>query len=90
VGTIGIVDFDIIEIHNLHRQILYNEDQVGLPKTTTAKAVENWNLLIKVLAFEEKMTINNASLIISKFDIVVDGSDNFSTRYWSRYTVWFG
>lgn len=82
VGTIGIVDFDIIEIHNLHRQILYNEDQVGLPKTTTAKAtVEKLNPLIKVLPFEEKMTINNASLIISKFDIVVDGSDNFSTRY---------
>lgn len=82
VGTIGIVDFDIIEIHNLHRQILYNEDQVGLPKTTTAKAtVEKLNPLIKVLPFEEKLTINNASLIISKFDIVVDGSDNFSTRY---------
>jgi adenylyltransferase/sulfurtransferase len=56
VGTIGIVDFDLIEIHNLHRQILYTEDQVGLPKATTAKAlVEKLNPLIKVMAFEEKL-----------------------------------
>ncbi|MEZ7505142.1 ThiF family adenylyltransferase [Flavobacterium sp. Arc2] len=82
VGTIGIVDFDIIEIHNLHRQILYNEDQVGLPKTTTAKAmVEKLNPLIEVIAFDEKLTLDNASRIISQFDIVIDGSDNFSTRY---------
>jgi adenylyltransferase/sulfurtransferase len=81
VGTIGIVDFDLIEIHNLHRQILYTEDQVGLPKATTAKAlVEKLNPLIKVMAFEEKL-IENASRIISHFDIVVDGSDNFTTRY---------
>jgi len=82
VGTIGIIDFDLIEIHNLHRQILYTEDQVGLPKAITAKAaVEKLNPLIEVLAFEEKLTIENASYIISQFDIVVDGSDNFGTRY---------
>jgi adenylyltransferase/sulfurtransferase len=82
VGTIGIVDFDKIEIHNLHRQILYTEDQVGLPKATTAKAtVEKLNPLIEVFAFEEKLSIENASSIISQFDFVVDGSDNFSTRY---------
>ncbi len=82
VGTIGIVDFDKIEIHNLHRQILYTEDQIGLPKATTAKAtIEKLNPLIKVLAFEEKLTVENASRIIADFDIVVDGSDNFSTRY---------
>ena len=82
LGTIGIIDFDLIEIHNLHRQILYTEDQVGLPKAITAKAaVEKLNPLIKVLAFEEKLTIENASQIISQFDIVVDGSDNFRTRY---------
>lgn len=82
VGTIGIVDFDKIEIHNLHRQILYTEEHVGLAKVTTAKAmVEKLNPLINVLAFEEKLTVENASRIISQFDIVVDGSDNFSTRY---------
>ena len=82
VGTIGIVDFDKIEIHNLHRQILYTEDQIGLSKATTAKAtIEKLNPLIAVLAFEEKLTAENAFRIIADFDIVVDGSDNFSTRY---------
>jgi len=82
VGTIGIVDFDKIEIHNLHRQILYTEDQIGLSKATTAKAtIEKLNPLIEVIAFEEKLTNENASRIIADFDIVVDGSDNFSTRY---------
>lgn len=82
VGTIGIVDFDTIEIHNLHRQILYTEDQIGLSKTTTAKAtIEKLNPLICVLAFEEKLTTENAITIMQNFDIVVDGSDNFDTRY---------
>ena len=82
VGTIGIVDFDTIEIHNLHRQILYTEDQVGQAKALTAKKVlEKLNPLIEIIAFEEKLTIENASQIIQDFDIVVDGSDNFKTRY---------
>ncbi|MEL1239604.1 HesA/MoeB/ThiF family protein [Flavobacterium flavipallidum] len=82
VGTIGIVDFDKIEIHNLHRQILYTEDQIGLSKALTAKTtIEKLNPLIAVIAFEEKLTVENASRIISDFDIVVDGCDNFSTRY---------
>jgi adenylyltransferase/sulfurtransferase len=56
-GNYWNVDFDLIEIHNLHRQILYTEDQVGLPKATTAKAlVEKLNPLIKVMAFEEKLS----------------------------------
>lgn len=82
VGTIGIVDFDKIEIHNLHRQILYTEDQVGLSKANTAKmAIEKLNPLINIISFEEKLTIDNAAKIISDFDFVVDGSDNFTTRY---------
>ncbi|MBP4140802.1 HesA/MoeB/ThiF family protein [Flavobacterium sp. P4023] len=82
VGTIGIVDFDKIEIHNLHRQILYTEEQIGFPKASTAKSViEKLNPLITVLAFEEKITIENAVRIITDFDLVVDGSDNFKTRY---------
>lgn len=82
VGTIGIVDFDKIEIHNLHRQILYTEDQIGLSKALTAKAtIEKLNPLIAVSAFEEKLTSENASKIINEFDIIVDGCDNFTTRY---------
>ncbi|OUD36545.1 HesA/MoeB/ThiF family protein [Flavobacterium sp. FPG59] len=82
VGTIGIVDFDKIEIHNLHRQILYTDDQVGLSKALIAKEkLETLNPLIKVAAFEAKLTVENAVQIIQDFDVVVDGSDNFATRY---------
>lgn len=82
VGTIGIVDFDKIEIHNLHRQILYTEDQVGLSKALIAKEkLEALNPLIKVAAFEAKLTVENAVQIIQDFDVIVDGSDNFATRY---------
>lgn len=82
VGTIGIVDFDKIEIHNLHRQILYTENQVGFSKALKAKEIlEKLNPLITVTAFEEKLTIENATEIIQNFDVVVDGSDNFATRY---------
>lgn len=82
VGTIGIVDFDKVEIHNLHRQILYTENQVGQAKSTTAKSVlENLNPLIDIIAFEEKLTAENAVRIIQNFDVVVDGCDNFATRY---------
>jgi len=82
VGTIGIVDFDKIELHNLHRQILYTENQVGKAKATTAKSVlEKLNPLITVIAFEEKLTSENAEQILRNFDVIVDGCDNFETRY---------
>ncbi|MFV8336977.1 HesA/MoeB/ThiF family protein [Flavobacterium sp. RSP29] len=82
VGTIGIVDFDKIELHNLHRQILYTEQQVGKSKALTAKSVlETLNPLIHVIAFEEKLTVENAAKIIMGFDVIVDGCDNFETRY---------
>lgn len=82
IGTIGIVDFDKIELHNLHRQILYTEKHVGKSKAITAKSVlEALNPLIDIVAFEEKLTIENAAQIIMNFDVIVDGCDNFQTRY---------
>ena len=82
IGTIGIVDFDKIELHNLQRQILYTEEHVGQSKVITAKSVlETLNPLIDIIAFEEKLTMENATQIILNFDVVVDGSDNFATRY---------
>ncbi|QKJ62416.1 HesA/MoeB/ThiF family protein [Flavobacterium sp. M31R6] len=82
VGTIGIVDFDKIEIHNLHRQILYTQNQVGKSKAITAKeTLEEMNPLISIVAFEEKLTSENAATIIKNYDFIVDGSDNFETRY---------
>ena len=82
VGFIGIMDFDIIEIHNLHRQILYTENEIGQEKSLVAKeVVSKLNPLIEVVAIPEKLTSENASKIIQQYDIVVDGSDNFATRY---------
>jgi molybdopterin-synthase adenylyltransferase len=82
VGKIGIIDFDKIELHNLHRQILYTEKHVGQAKATTAKSVlEILNPLIQIQAFDEKLGLENASKIIRDFDIIVDGSDNFASRY---------
>lgn len=82
VGFIGIIDFDTIEIHNLHRQILYTENEIGKEKAIVAKeVVSKLNSLIEVVAITEKLTIENASTIIAQYDVIVDGSDNFSTRY---------
>ena len=82
VGYIGIMDFDTIEIHNLHRQILYTEKELGKLKAVVAKeVVSELNPLIKVEAIVEKLTPKNARQVITQYDIVVDGSDNFTTRY---------
>lgn len=82
VGTIGVVDFDYVELSNLHRQILYNENHIELPKATTASEVlKKLNPAINYISFEEKITVTNCEIILSQFDIVVDGCDNFTTRY---------
>jgi molybdopterin-synthase adenylyltransferase len=82
IGFIGIMDFDTIEIHNLHRQILYTENEIGQLKALVAKkVVSELNPLVEVVAIPEKLTLENAAIIIQQYDIVVDGSDNFTTRY---------
>ena len=82
VGTVGIVDFDFVELSNLHRQVLYNENHIELPKATTATEVlKNLNPAVNYIPFEEKITSDNCERILSKFDIIVDGCDNFATRY---------
>jgi adenylyltransferase/sulfurtransferase len=82
IGTLGIIDFDKVEIHNLHRQILYTTDDIGKPKATTAASkLYQSNPNVQHLVFEELLQEENASFIISQFDVVIDGSDNFLTRY---------
>ena len=82
VGNIGIVDFDKVELHNLHRQILYTENHIDKSKVVIAKSIlENLNPHIKIQSFEEQLTLNNAAEIITNFDFIVDGTDNFTTRY---------
>ena len=82
VGTIGIVDFDKIELHNLHRQILYTEKHIGFSKVETAKNVlAELNPHIEIIAFDERLAQSNCETIFESFDLIIDGSDNFSTRY---------
>jgi adenylyltransferase/sulfurtransferase len=81
-GTIGIIDFDKVELHNLHRQILFNANDVGKQKAKVAgEKLQLQNPHIKILIFDEMLGNENAEKIISQFDIVIDGSDNFLTRY---------
>jgi len=82
VGTIGIVDEDIVSITNLHRQILFTVDDIGLPKSSTAKErLAKLNPEISITAYNERLTTNNALAIIKDYDIVIDATDNFSSRY---------
>jgi molybdopterin/thiamine biosynthesis adenylyltransferase len=82
VGTIGIIDFDKVEIHNLHRQVLFTADDIGKPKApTAAQKINVANPNVSCIVFNELLQESNAGNIISQFDIVVDGSDNFLTRY---------
>ncbi|MGL4583911.1 MAG: HesA/MoeB/ThiF family protein [Flavobacterium sp.] len=82
VGTLGVIDFDTIEHHNLHRQILFTEADINKNKTNIAKQrIEQINPHIHFKTYDEKLTTDNAIAILGSFDIIVDGSDNFSTRY---------
>lgn len=82
VGTIGIVDDDVVKLNNLHRQVLYSVNDIGLSKAeTAAQVLRKMNPEIKVISYTERLTTQNALRIIDEFEIVIDGTDNFSTRY---------
>jgi adenylyltransferase/sulfurtransferase len=82
VGTIGMVDNDIIELSNLQRQIAHNTSRLGALKIESAKATfEALNPDVKVIGIKDRITKDNIMDMIKDYDIVVDGSDNFPTRY---------
>jgi len=82
VGRIGLVDFDDVDASNLHRQVLYGTSDVGKPKLDVAKArLQDLNPDITIETHAAALTSDNAMEIIAKYDIVVDGTDNFATRY---------
>jgi len=82
VGTIGIVDFDRVEESNLHRQILFDDGDIGKLKVkTAAEKLKRQNSHVNIIEYPLKLDSSNALEIISNFDIVADGSDNFPTRY---------
>ncbi len=82
VGTIGLVDFDVVDESNLQRQVLHDTAWIGRPKLESAKAHLNaLNPSVDVVLFPERLTSGNAFRILRGFDLVLDGTDNFATRY---------
>ena len=82
VGTLGLVDFDVVDKTNLQRQILHGTSAVGTPKLESARArLQDLNPNVQVETFETRLTSENALDIIREFDVVADGTDNFPTRY---------
>jgi adenylyltransferase/sulfurtransferase len=82
VGTLGIIDNDTVELSNLQRQIAHNTQRLGVPKVDSAKATfEALNPDVRVIGIRERMTKDNIMDFMKDYDIVVDGSDNFPTRY---------
>ncbi len=82
VGTLGLVDFDVVDKTNLQRQIIHGTSTVGRPKLDSAKErIQDLNPNVQVETFETRLTSENALDIIREFEIVADGTDNFPTRY---------
>lgn len=82
VGKIGLVDNDVVDVTNLQRQILFDVADIGKSKAESAKAkLQKQNPLVAIDAFNTKLRVENALSIFHKYDIVVDGTDNFATRY---------
>jgi adenylyltransferase/sulfurtransferase len=82
VGRLGIVDFDVVDFTNLQRQVIHGTADVGKPKLTSAKeSIRELNPNVEVLTYETHLTSENALDLLVDFDIIVDGTDNFPTRY---------
>ncbi len=82
VGTIGLVDFDLVDLTNLQRQILYTVDDVGkLKADVAARRIQALNPDVDMKIYKERLTSENAMGIMADYDIIIDGTDNFPTRY---------
>jgi molybdopterin/thiamine biosynthesis adenylyltransferase/rhodanese-related sulfurtransferase len=82
IGTMGLIDADVVDLSNLQRQIIHSSDRVGMPKTESAKQTINaLNPDVQVRVYNERLTTDNVRDIFADYDIIVDGCDNFPTRY---------
>lgn len=82
VGTIGIIDDDVVDLSNLHRQVIHDSTAIGTPKAVSAAAkIEALNPDVDVIVYPERLTEENAAQLMFGYDVVLDGSDNFFTRY---------
>jgi len=90
IGTIGVVDFDVVDVTNLQRQIAHTTQDVGKPKVQSIAAkMTAMNPHVNVVQHETKLTKENALELFAQYDIVVDGSDNFETRYLVNDAAYF-
>ncbi len=82
VGTLGIVDDDVVELSNLQRQVIHTTDRLGQPKVASAAAMlAGINPDVRIEAYETRLAAANAADLVSGYDLVADGSDNFATRF---------
>jgi molybdopterin/thiamine biosynthesis adenylyltransferase len=82
VGTIGLVDNDVVDLSNLQRQVIHNTERIGVPKVDSAEAtIKALNPDVEVVKYQTRLDASNVMEIISGWDIIVDGVDNFPTRY---------
>jgi adenylyltransferase/sulfurtransferase len=82
VGTLGVIDFDVVDESNLQRQIIHGQSDIGRPKAVSAmESVREVNPLVNVVLHEERLDSDNAMQIFEPYDLIVDGTDNFATRY---------
>lgn len=82
VGRIGVVDFDVVDFTNLQRQVIYSTNDVGRPKLQAAKErIQGINPYVEVDTYETRLTSENALQIFENYDVIIDGTDNFPTRY---------
>jgi molybdopterin/thiamine biosynthesis adenylyltransferase/rhodanese-related sulfurtransferase/molybdopterin converting factor small subunit len=82
VGTLGVVDFDVVDATNLQRQVLYGTKDVGRPKLeAAAERLRDVNPNVRIIPYETRLSSENALEILGEYDVVVDGTDNFPTRY---------
>src|SRR5204863_3677570 len=82
IGTLGLIDFDVVDPTNLQRQLLFGSESVGIPKVEAAKKrIQSINPNVVVNTFNELLSSKNALGLIKDYDLVIDGTDNFPTRY---------
>lgn len=90
VGTLGIADFDRVESHNLQRQLLHDDESVGTPKVdSAARRLKATNPFIEIVTHPEGVTVANARELFARYDVIVDGTDNFAARYLNNDAAFF-
>jgi len=88
VGTLGVVDHDVVDLSNLQRQIIHSTDEIGQPKVrSAAERIEQLNPDVNVIEHRARLGPNNAEALFADYDLIVDGSDNFTARYLSNETA---